>query len=166
MYTFSPRLGKILAIISLNKLYGPFSLFLMGLLQCTYWPIWWCSINPIKAIFILWSFCSSNWWIPLSCSQLAESFIQLDLDFCCTSLLKFSVTVFFSSMINIWCDFIFLSVKILCALVSIFMTIILNSWFDKLLIYISLRSVSGDLLFLFVCCEHSPLFPHFLNSLS
>ena len=79
---------------------------------------------------------------------------------------RFVISVQYLLMFSVSLLKFFLSLCIVLSSLSIFMTIILNSWFDKLLIYISLRSVSGDLLFLFVCCEHSPLFPHFLNSLS
>lgn len=144
----TPIIGILVHLLEFHKLVKLFSLFLVIFLN-----------------FCLWL---DDFYWPIF--EFSDPFLHLilsavDLLYC---IFLFSYCELFGTF-KIYSVFLLkcslCSCTALLSLVSIFMTIIWNSLSGKLPIYVSLRLVSKDLCWLFVCLEHIPLFFIFLDSL-
>lgn len=119
----SSRLGKFLSIMTLNKIFTPFSFYsLSGTSLCIYLLVWSCPTSPLSFLysFPFFFFFYSDRIISNDRSSTTLAFLLLDLVQCWNPLVNFSVIVFFSSQMSIW----YISFKTL----ELFATFLLKFW--------------------------------------
>lgn len=157
IHIFFLRLGKLSAIISLNK-FSSFSLSseIPKMLMFLYLMMAQRSLNQISVFIILFSFCSSAWW--LSVTPPSRLLIHLPHLFnCCLFHLVYSFQSLYSSALTESLLFfpsvceVLSSFTLSLSPMSVFVTITLNTLSSILLISVSFYSFSVVLSFSFTC---------------